>query len=420
MTQLKYITASHNNFDAFENNWGGNTVMDVDVSHNKIRGVVDMSGYKGSFYNTFNFRDNWIDRILTANPIELSSCDVSLNNIIQNDLTNLTSCVHDIQKYTDPVKLQTCSYIQRMFQKMAFDFSFIDENCCDSNLGYLTCINQNVTNINIYLNVILHTIKDYAFSVADLPPTLQSLYIRSIYNQTAKLPFGIPGSIKSIEIHGSIRSPLPVFAEGLETLIIADTNLNQPWPVLPSTLKVLRLTNCNLTGPITNLPPNLQELQIQGNLLTGPFPTFPASLKIVILGDLRDENNSFNDVLVLQSPTRVVLGKSNVYDLKINSTSLLTNCDLSFNPLLNSTTISNYTMCKKYYLNYLPAKLQIAQTTTQISKTTNIELVTKVTQSTLESTQLFASSESTATTIFTESSYLSSETLNNDRSSNSL
>eukprot|EP00834_Sanchytrium_tribonematis_P006169 NODE_430_length_7576_cov_0.738665.p3 type:complete len:196 gc:universal NODE_430_length_7576_cov_0.738665:3447-2860(-) len=194
-------------------------------------------------------------------------------------------------------------------------------------------------------------------SVLDFPISLQKVTISyAEFNQTARLPV-IPGYVKTIDLSNTnIGGKLPVFSEGLETLLLNHINLNQSFPSLPSTLKILRMTYCNVIGPIPNLPPNLEELQLQGNHLTGPLPSFPASLKIVVLGDNAYEGNSFNDKLILQNPTDLVLGNTNIFDVQLNSTNLLTNCDLSYNPLQNNTNIANYTMCKKYYLKSMPEK----------------------------------------------------------------
>eukprot|EP00834_Sanchytrium_tribonematis_P006196 NODE_434_length_7483_cov_0.351165.p1 type:complete len:802 gc:universal NODE_434_length_7483_cov_0.351165:3050-645(-) len=362
---LGYLAVAYNHLDSFENGWSAKSLFYIDVSYNQIKGVVDMTYFSQTPNLLFNFKHNFIDKILTLGQITNFGCDVSWNNIAANGLTNFTSCIHVNQRYTDPIKLKSCSDTKKLFQNIGIDYSNVDDNCCDSYYGGFSCTGQNVTEIRISNTA--KTNNGYAFLISDLPFSLESLLIASIYNQTAKIPENIPGNIKLIQIFGSIGGPLPLFAEGLETLHVSSINLNQPWPVLPNSLKVLRLSFCNLTGPITSLPPNLEELQIQGNSLTGPFPTFPASLKIVVLGDFRDENNSFDDVLVLQSPMKVLLGKSNVYDLKINSTNLLADCDLSFSPLLNSTHISNYTMCKKYYLTTRSLNLQITSESPTLS-----------------------------------------------------
>eukprot|EP00834_Sanchytrium_tribonematis_P005190 NODE_299_length_10456_cov_1.003669.p1 type:complete len:540 gc:universal NODE_299_length_10456_cov_1.003669:8180-9799(+) len=365
---LPVLTSFHstnNQFDSVENELNLANYVSIDLSHNKIRGTINMLKFVSGLYSGLKFRDNLIDKILALPPNLNTNCDVSMNNISQEDLRNFTICNSAIQKYSEPVKFESCQFVDRIFQKLGFIYPEMDQNCCKSSgvYTYVVCAGQNVTELRIQntLNRQGVTIDGYAFSVSDIPPTLRKLTIGYIFDRPVKLPPNIPGNIKEITlIVSNIRGELPKFSEGLEILSISNSNLSQTWPILPSTLKVLKVAYCNLTGPIPNLPPNLEELQIQGNFLTGPFPVFPASLKTVILGDSVHEGNSFNDKLILQNPTTLILGDTNIIDVQINSTSALSSCDLSFNPLLNSTFVGNYTKCTKYYLSYLPQKLQIA------------------------------------------------------------
>eukprot|EP00834_Sanchytrium_tribonematis_P008354 NODE_953_length_2919_cov_1.032979.p1 type:complete len:791 gc:universal NODE_953_length_2919_cov_1.032979:440-2812(+) len=366
LSQLTDLAADNNNFDSVENQLTGNILQSISISFNKIRGIIDMSYYVPRLNYGFNFRNNLIDKILTLKNITNSGCDVSLNNIAQADLRNLTSCKHELQIYSDPINFESCKYAMNLLRKMG-EIVKSEKNCCDSFYGF-DCVNQNVTGMDIWgTGTPLLTVDGFTFSAADIPPSLQMIFFDCLFNQTAQLP-SIPGHVKYIQIkYTNIGGKLPVFSEGLETLIINHVNLNQSFPTLPSTLKILRLTYCNLFGRVPELPPNLQELQIQGNNLTGPLPLFPASLKILVLGDIAHDGNIFNDKLTLQNPTRLVLGDTGIYDVQLKNTSLLTNCDLSFSPLQNNTNIANYTMCKKYYLKNMPENLT-QNTVTQDSK----------------------------------------------------
>eukprot|EP00834_Sanchytrium_tribonematis_P001814 NODE_47_length_32105_cov_1.240892.p13 type:complete len:268 gc:universal NODE_47_length_32105_cov_1.240892:17707-18510(+) len=259
-----------------------------------------------------------------------------------------------------------------MLQKMKFEFK-PQNNCCDS-LYEITCSNQNVTDLILYDNAgPLSTVDGYAFSILDIPSSLQTITIVNHFIQTAQIP-NIPAHVKYIQFtNANIGGKLPTLLEGLETLKVTNANLNQTIPPLPSTLKVLKLIDCNLYGPIPELPPNLQELQVQGNNLTGPLPIFPASLKIVILGDGAREGNVFNDRLILQNPTTLILGNTSIYDVQISNTTSLTYCDLSFSPLQNNINIANFTMCSKYYLTNWPLNL-LQNTVTENSKSSNFFL----------------------------------------------
>eukprot|EP00834_Sanchytrium_tribonematis_P006695 NODE_517_length_6557_cov_0.431558.p4 type:complete len:244 gc:universal NODE_517_length_6557_cov_0.431558:995-1726(+) len=171
---------------------------------------------------------------------------------------------------------------------------------------------------------------------------LQKLTITGLFSQSAIFPNMTSKNLTFLEIKSA----------NIDKIFIKS-------PTLPKSLTKLHILYCNLTGSIMNLPPSLQELQLQGNYLSGPFPMFPVTLNSIVLGDKVKEGNSFNDKLILQQPLSVILGNTNIYDVLFQNTSLLANCDLSFNPLLNSTNIGSYTMCKQYYLTPKIDKLQI-------------------------------------------------------------
>eukprot|EP00834_Sanchytrium_tribonematis_P007374 NODE_657_length_4970_cov_0.583453.p2 type:complete len:367 gc:universal NODE_657_length_4970_cov_0.583453:2327-1227(-) len=357
------FSAADNEFDNVENELKGNTWTQLYLKNNKIKGILDASKFDPSAYNEFNLRNNLIEKVVTTNLSVIRSCDVSLNNISIANLVNLTKCKSEIQKYSIPTSLGACKLVENMFQKMGIQSDSVrDENCCETS-KYITCKSLNVTELSIDGGDLLQTVDGFAFSIADIPSTLESLYIFGNYNQTARIPDYIPGNVKYLSIEGPyIGGKLPIFSEGLETLKFKKGNFNQTIPQLPSTLKVLQLVECNMTGKLPTLPPNLQQLRIQGNFLTGPLPPFPASLNDVVLGDLVNESNFFNDKVILQKPKLLVLGNTSIYEVQLQNTSLLTYCDLSFNPLLNSSYIANYSMCNKYYLSYLPDNLDFTTT----------------------------------------------------------
>eukprot|EP00834_Sanchytrium_tribonematis_P008461 NODE_1003_length_2734_cov_0.527693.p1 type:complete len:478 gc:universal NODE_1003_length_2734_cov_0.527693:2525-1092(-) len=352
LIQLQMFSAADNEFDSVENELKGNTWTQLYLKN-----------IGPSAYIEFNLRNNLIEKVVTTNSSVIRSCDVSLNNISVANLVNLTKCKSEIQKYSIPPSLGACKLVENMFQKMGIQSDFVrDAHCCESS-RYIDCTGLNVTKIDINGWDILQTVDGFAFSIADIPSTLETLYIFGNYNQTAKIPDYIPGNVKYLSIEGPyIGGKLPIFSEGLETLIFKKANYNQTIPQLPSTLKVLQLVGCNMTGKLPTLLPNLQQLRIQGNFLTGPLPPFPASLNDVVLGDLANEGNYFNDKVILQKPTSLVLGNTSILEVQLQNTSLLTKCDLSFNPLLNSSYVANYSMCKKYYLSYLPDKLEFPTT----------------------------------------------------------
>eukprot|EP00834_Sanchytrium_tribonematis_P007608 NODE_715_length_4508_cov_0.874121.p1 type:complete len:864 gc:universal NODE_715_length_4508_cov_0.874121:3026-435(-) len=370
---IKTLRVSQNQFTAVENELQGSQIEFIDLSYNQIKGVIDMTGFYSSRPIYFRFRSNFIDKIWAKPGTTALFCDVSYNMIPQNQMGNFTNCKTQYQWYTEPSYLDSCKYVLRMFHKMNLSPPFlVEENCCDDPYGTVTCVNQNVTalNINQIDQLILNTVNGYVFDVEDIPPSLQTLKISFKFNQTAKLPPTLPGHIKYFEVGNiNIGGALPKFEEGLETLKMTNLDLKGDVSSLPSTLTSVELMYCGLKGVLPPLPPNLTELQIQGNYFIGPLPTFPDSLQTIVLGDNAREGNTFNDKLFVNHPKTLILGNTNISSIEIKNTTLLTNCDVSYNPLLNSTFIGNYTMCKKYYLTPKPLQLQIVLSSSLISTT---------------------------------------------------
>eukprot|EP00834_Sanchytrium_tribonematis_P006167 NODE_430_length_7576_cov_0.738665.p1 type:complete len:448 gc:universal NODE_430_length_7576_cov_0.738665:4914-3571(-) len=115
--QLEQLYADNNNFDSVENQLQGNNLKAISISYNKIAGIVDLSNFVTIDYYVFNFRSNFIDKILTLNKITNYNCDVTMNNIAVSDLTNLTSCKYELQSYSDPINFETCKYTMNLLQK---------------------------------------------------------------------------------------------------------------------------------------------------------------------------------------------------------------------------------------------------------------------------------------------------------------
>eukprot|EP00834_Sanchytrium_tribonematis_P007293 NODE_640_length_5117_cov_0.610203.p1 type:complete len:889 gc:universal NODE_640_length_5117_cov_0.610203:5090-2424(-) len=361
---LRKLNLFNNEFNAVENELQGNQLNSVDLDNNLIRGTIDMTNFApGSF--SFYFRNNFIDKIIAKPGTTATYCDVENNLIPQNDLANFTNCLTQYQKYNIATQFDSCKYVYRMFHKFGLNnFSDKEFNCCEYTYEYVTCVNQQVTELRFSYHEVLTTYNGFAFDLQDIPPTLQSLTILSKFNQTAIIPPNIPSHIKYLNLQTNLIGKMPTFSEGIQTLILSQLDLNGEITPFPSTLKIINIMYCNLQGILPTLPPNLTEIQIQGNQLVGPLPIFPNTSQIVVLGDNGNEGNDFYDHLWLQNPKTLILGNTNIYEVEIQNTTQLSNCDMSFSPLLNSTFISNYTMCKKYYLSPKIEKLQVTTTTT--------------------------------------------------------
>eukprot|EP00834_Sanchytrium_tribonematis_P007424 NODE_668_length_4888_cov_0.964293.p1 type:complete len:854 gc:universal NODE_668_length_4888_cov_0.964293:1254-3815(+) len=371
---LGYLSFANNKFSKIDNTLTVNQDIDFSLENNNFYGVVDLS-HTNSRY--LYIQNNYIEQIIVSQPITISNCDISMNNILPGNFTNFMNCRPYIQRI-DASSLDSCKYVVKMFQKLGISNPLIETNCCHSRLEYYTtvCIGKQVIELKISSTNIFKTVNGYAFDAADVPPSLQKLTITGLFNQTAIFPNMTSTNLTFLEIKSA----------NIDKIFIKS-------PTLPKSLSKLHILYCNLTGSIMNLPPSLQELQIQGNYLTGPFPVFPVTLNSIILGDKAKEGNSFNDKLILQQPLSIILGSTNIYDVFIQNTSLLTNCDLSFNPLLNSTNIGNYTMCKQYYLTPKIDKLQIGSAVSSINlsftNTAAQEYTTDSTQDDSKSSNLY-------------------------------
>eukprot|EP00834_Sanchytrium_tribonematis_P006703 NODE_519_length_6551_cov_0.408246.p1 type:complete len:790 gc:universal NODE_519_length_6551_cov_0.408246:4603-2234(-) len=354
-----------NYFETIENNWSKTILENIDISNNQIEGLIDLSSYTSQSSYTFRVQYNFIDFIVTNSIFTNTFCDVTMNNLNLTALSNFQNCNYELQRYTKQPYINSCSYFLQMVHKMEIINSDGESNCCKPTLRSVYCYRQNIIELDIYsINFKgAKTFNGYAFSADDLPPSLSQLMISNEFNQTALLPKYIPSHIVDLEITNSnIGGYLPQFAEGLETLRLRNLTLQGALPLLPSTLQVLEATYCGLSGVIPPLPPNLQELYLNGNQFSGPLPVFPASLQVVVLGDKINEGNTFSGSLNLWRPSTIFLGSTNISQVQINDTSSLTKCDLSFNPLSNSTLLSNYSMCYQFYLTAKSLLLQNVET----------------------------------------------------------
>eukprot|EP00834_Sanchytrium_tribonematis_P007555 NODE_701_length_4619_cov_0.487168.p1 type:complete len:885 gc:universal NODE_701_length_4619_cov_0.487168:1489-4143(+) len=353
LPNLLQLYAANNLFDGLENEFIGNKLTNIDISYNKIKGNIDMSTFIVTQNQILNFKSNYFDKIIFYKKVR--NCDVSMNNIPQNLMTNITGCIRNYQRY-DISKSDSCQYVVRMFRKMGISNQKIEENCCDVQ-GLVTCdANMNVTMINFLFFYTLKTVNGFAYDISDIPPSLFKLTISAQFNQSTKLPSPFPSHITQLEITDTnIIGPLPTFQFGFKLLKLSYLKLNDKWPILPNTTLTIIMIYCNITGAISSLPPNLDKLQIQGNQLIGPLPVFPDSISTITLGDASNEGNSFYDALYLYKPSYLMLGNTNIISIQINDTKSLAICDLSFNPLLNSSNLVNLTMCTQYYLTFQPS-----------------------------------------------------------------
>eukprot|EP00834_Sanchytrium_tribonematis_P002318 NODE_70_length_24940_cov_0.663138.p1 type:complete len:782 gc:universal NODE_70_length_24940_cov_0.663138:6421-8766(+) len=344
---MNILFANHNYFT--DHGLNGSTLSSIDLSYNLIKGVIDMSNFQFSYYCFFKFSRNLFTAIITRNSIDgknILDCNVSANNLTLSSVQNFVNCRQDHQIYTDQT---SCRYVTRLFKKMGITTPELEQNCC-ADQPRITCKGENVTNLFFYGDS-LNTYYGKAFLLEDIPPTLQSLrFTDVVYNQSVLIP-ELPSTVTELVITNSnFVGGIPNLPTDLNYLYFENLNLNGTLNTSLNALEVIIVVSCNLSGTIASLPPNLHLLDVSNNSFSGNLPKMPSSLKYLTLGIKSDERNTFLGSLVLQKPLSIILGNVNISEIFINDTSQLYSCDLSFNPLENSTNIANYSVCSKYYL----------------------------------------------------------------------
>ena len=110
----------------------------------------------------------------------------------------------------------------------------------------------------------------------------------------------------------------------------------------------------------TAIPKQLQNLFLHGNALTGDLPSFPNSIQQIYLNYPGAGGNHFTGTLNLYSPLIVYANNNWITDVTIFDIGPITtsgDCDVSYNPLLNSPNLPSIAQCTQiglYSSNLLP------------------------------------------------------------------
>ena len=146
--------------------------------------------------------------------------------------------------------------------------------------------------------------------------------------------------------------------------------------VLASSLERIWLHTNSLTGSIpSNLPNGLIELFLDGNKMSGDVPPLPDSLHFLYLGHPRSDSgqlgNQFTGSISIKEPVKLYIYMNLITKLIITTSSDLTQCDLSHNPILgnyDSLQLSICTIAGIYSANLLPWTLSKILPSTVASK----------------------------------------------------
>eukprot|EP00835_Amoeboradix_gromovi_P001326 NODE_58_length_25774_cov_0.240545.p4 type:complete len:413 gc:universal NODE_58_length_25774_cov_0.240545:20300-21538(+) len=312
----------------------------------------------------------------------------------------------------------------------------INDDCCSINTG-VTCSNDRVTEIEWPLLHLDGTINSTAI------PKLLSILILNDNAISDVFPKSLSNTIKQLDLSNNFfKGPMPsVLSTSLLYLYLHYNKLNGTLPeilpqsltkfhmhynkvtgsmprVLPSNMKELSLYNNLLTGHMTNpLPKTLIDLHIDGNAMTGPLPEIPGTINILYLGFTKGVSNRFTGSLELNSPRIVYINDNFISDFKIvGDYSLIIDCDLSGNPLLEHYNDPSLKKCTKnglYSVDKIPIESDIlveSTSTKTLNKITTLKFKTtktvKISSTSDAVTDRFLSLSSTAVVAIMPQFYL--------------
>ena len=315
--------------------------------------------------------------------------------------------------------------------------SILNQDCC-LDVG-VTCVNGKVVkigwndmNLNGTLNMsaIPNALGDFRAQrnkirgqIDQIPLSMTTIDMSSnLLNGTLPLPS--PYQLQyNLDFNG-FEGTIPIFKISLVSLFVNSNKLSGQFKIFEDptlTVGLCFLDNNQFSGPLsvsfsrnsvrannnlftqlldTSLP-NIQALQLQFNLFTGLFPFHTPKLNVIRL-----QNNQFSGQLTLNQPSHLNISGNLFTEITITNTSLLTfsNCFLNGNPLLNSPTIQNLTMCNQtgiYAIEITTLPLHYSSTSTStystrlpivLLRTRNIQVTTQSTM--LSSTYLLSRTKS--------------------------
>ena len=227
----------------------------------------------------------------------------------------------------------------QMQSTQATIWTALNNDCCSA--ASITCTNQRVTRIDWNRMGLIGNISDIS-----LPSEIT--FLRFDHNS----------------LSGTIQN---VFTTNLTSIDLSGNRLTGTIPVvLPKGMQFLYLGSNLFTGNIPmTLPNGLLHLSVDTNLLTGDVPPFPSSLRYLALGYPGWGGNYLTGTVQINKPQLLYILKNWITDVVIQDTSVLTQCDLSNNPLLGNLNIAALTMCTTNGL-YNASLLPNTKTTTTL------------------------------------------------------
>ena len=220
-----------------------------------------------------------------------------------------------------------------------------------------------------------------------------------------------------------VISPLNIPDNGVLTdLNLFGNKISGVIPSLPSSLVRIDLSSNRFNGSIPKLPPNLLSLSLYQNELSGVVPVLPKSLYYLALSHSEYTDGPQNTIggnVTLVQPYVVFIQNNDISNVIIYDTSVLSNCDISDNPLMGNPSITNLTMCMQFNLYFIGNKPQSSVLTSTSMRTVQSTLYSTyyTNDNSMESTTSVESTVQSTSTDFVDEIELTTTTTSVDVSS---
>ena len=282
-------------------------------------------------------------------------------------------------------------------------YNSIVSNCCTSS-GITCDANERVVSIVWNAKSLNGTLNG-----SILPDKLESLYLED-NSIIGELPISYPDTLKGIYLQNNLITGvlnMSSFSTNMTEIYLTQNSLTGSVPnfshmvyltalgvdknslngtlgeFAPNLIGFYAGTN-NLVGSIPSLPITLQKLYLELNSLSGNMASIPASLKDLSIGWTVGLNlNRISGSVILNAPVNILIRSNLISDIQVISTSKLTFCDISNNPLLNNPNLSNLnSKCNTTALyHYVPPSITSTAEKTNLQTSTLVFAMATTTQS---------------------------------------
>eukprot|EP00834_Sanchytrium_tribonematis_P003771 NODE_158_length_15065_cov_0.349125.p4 type:complete len:394 gc:universal NODE_158_length_15065_cov_0.349125:8755-9936(+) len=299
----------------------------------------------------------------------------------------------------------------------------INNNCCTGIVTGVTCNSGQITVID-WSNKNLTGFIDGNM----IPRGLTTLNLK--LNKIQGLyPVNVPDTIRNLDLsHNQLVGPVSKIPNSIVTLFLSQNKLNGSFPVITGPLVNTDCSDNQFTGPLPAIPASVTNFAISRTFITGHIPFLPNINYLYLADNLMSgdvsviragitefwiQNNKFVGVLTLSRPTKFHVESNLIHEIVVSDTTAITVCNISNNPLLNSTSILNLGICTKINLfAYVPPPEMSMTDSTLLEMQTNAPIATRNVFYPLKSTSTQkASTKTTLTTQLPEITTESSESI---------